>query len=78
MNDYTPADRTKFVQVTVLNGALTGTIAHYLGVTPKCGAPNPNVFDGARAIVTADNSLVTVTTDVPVSQNIIYTIPVKV
>lgn len=68
----------KMLQVTVLNGQSTGSAYHHMGTTPNCGAPSANVADGARAIATADETTLTVTTDVPVSQDIIYTVPVIV
>lgn len=70
----------KIVEVTVLNGQLTGTAFHYMGTTPRCGRPNPNVSDGATATAyaTADDSIITVTCDVPVSQDIVFNVPVIV
>lgn len=68
----------KMKQVTVLNGQQVGTVLHQMGTTPNCGAPSPNVADGARAIATADETTLTVTTDVPVSQDIIYNVMVMI
>jgi len=68
----------KMIEVTVLSGQISGTAYHYMGTTPKCGAPSPNVADGARPIATADETILTVTCDVPVSQDIIYEVMVIV
>ena len=68
----------KWVTVTVLSGQLSGATLHYMGTTPRCTAPNPNVEDGARARASADETLVTVTCDVPVSQNVNFDVMVMV
>ena len=68
----------KMIQVTVLNGQQTGSAFHYMGTTPKCGSPSANLADGARPIATADDTTLTVTTDVPVSQDITYNVMVIV
>ena len=64
----------KIVSVTVLNGQTTGTAKHHMGTTPSCGKPNPNVKDNAAntAYATADETDITVTCEVPVSQNTVF------
>ena len=70
----------KFIEVTVLNGQLSGSAYHYMGTVPKCARPNPNVTDGATstAYASADATTLTVTCEVPVSQDIIFVVPVMV
>ncbi|MDD5616319.1 MAG: hypothetical protein PHH85_08975 [Candidatus Methanoperedens sp.] len=70
----------KIIDVTILNGQLTGTKYHYMGTTPKCGKPNPNLDDlaNASAFATADDSIVTVTVSMPVSQDTTYAVLVMV
>ena len=70
----------KFIEVTVLNGQLTGSAFHYMGTVPKCARPNPNVSDGATgtAYASANETTLTVTCEVPVSQDIVFVVPVMV
>lgn len=68
----------KMIEVTILLGETTGTAYHYMGTIPQCAAPNPDVEDGARARASADETTLTVTTDVPVSQNIRYKVMVMI
>jgi len=70
----------KMIEVTVLTGQTSGTAYHYMGTTPKCSNPNPDQADGATgtAWATADDTQVTVHTDVPVSADIKFTVMVIV
>ncbi len=64
------------VTVTILANATSGLTAHGLTGIPKCGKPNPNRLDGASAtaMASADGTNVTVTTEVPVSADTVFTV----
>jgi len=69
----------KIVSVTVLNGQTTGTAKHHMGTTPSCGRPNPNTLDNVgNAYATADETDLTVTCEVPVSQDTVFKVMVIV
>lgn len=70
----------KIILVTVASGAVTGSALHEMGGTPLCGKPNPNVADGASstAYATANSTQVTVTCEIPTSQQIIFSVPVVI
>lgn len=69
----------RIIKITVLSGELTGSAAHNMGTTPDCGKPNANVSDNVgNAYASANDTTVTVTCDVPVSQDTIFRVLVIV
>lgn len=70
----------KIITVVVLSGQVTGSAAHGMGGTPQCGKPNPDKQDSAAntAYATADDTTITVTTEVPVSSNVTFKVMVMI
>lgn len=70
----------KIISVVVLSGQTTGSAAHGLGGQPRCSRPNPDTTDNAAnsARATANDTTVTVTTEIPVSSNITFQVLVMI
>lgn len=61
-------------KITVKAGATTGLIVHGMNTTPNLGRPNPNRDEGYNARASADDNIITITLDAPVSEDTVFTV----